>query len=212
VRSGLHHCRIGAEFVMLDRLSDRYFLLAQANARDFSAFLEGDADPGLLGRLAGKDIISIEESPPTPFGDASHLVKARTSLQHDCPPAPFSMLWAEVVWEQFLARRALRKQGFNRVLTELALRRAAVSLVPAHDGYEAVAQAFQQSARYISYVGQCLPRSLAMMRMLLRRNLPAQLVIGVSLPFQAHCWVQADSTLLSDRIDMIRSYHPILVL
>ncbi|RYM07421.1 lasso peptide biosynthesis B2 protein [Sphingobium cupriresistens] len=38
-------------------------------------------------------------------------------------------------------------------------------------------------------------------------------VLGVQLgPFSAHCWVQHEDRLVNDRVDMVRTFTPILVL
>lgn len=50
-----------------------------------------------------------------------------------------------------------------------------------------------------------------MKRMLARQGCHADLVIGVTLPFSAHCWVQLGSTVLTDSLDLVQAYKPILV-
>ena len=50
---------------------------------------------------------------------------------------------------------------------------------------------FDASSWLLPQRGQCLPRSIAFLKVLLAAGLSAKLVIGVSAsPFSAHCWVQ----------------------
>lgn len=38
----------------------------------------------------------------------------------------------------------------------------------------------------------------------------ARLLIGVTMPFSAHCWVQVGDTVLTDSLDLVLSFQPIL--
>jgi len=73
-----------------------------------------------------------------------------------------------------------------------------------------VAAAFHRVKRYLSETDQCLIRSVAMARLLARRRQRIHVIIGVTLPFAAHCWTQAGATVLSDDIDQVRAYTPLL--
>jgi hypothetical protein len=59
----------------------------------------------------------------------------------------------------------------------------------------------------------CLPWSMAMTSFLSWKGIPADLVIGVkSKPFGAHAWVQYQDTVLSDALDHVTPYTPILAI
>ncbi len=48
-----------------------------------------------------------------------------------------------------------------------------------------------------------------MKRLLAQRGCDARLVFGVTMPFSAHCWVQAEDVVLTDTLDIVRRYQPI---
>jgi hypothetical protein len=59
---------------------------------------------------------------------------------------------------------------------------------------------------------QCLPRSLVLHRHLSVRSHHPSLCIGVRLrPFAAHAWVQVGAYVVCDRLDVVRTFTPILI-
>lgn len=72
-----------------------------------------------------------------------------------------------------------------------------------------LAGAFERAKRYVSGADQCLPRGIAMKRMMARQGHTVSLVFGVTMPFAAHSWVQADDLVLTDPLDVILHYQPI---
>ena len=50
-----------------------------------------------------------------------------------------------------------------------------------------------------------------MRRVLAGKGCKVRLIIGVTLPFAAHCWVQLGSTVLTDPLDVVAPYKPILI-
>ncbi|WP_434213483.1 lasso peptide biosynthesis B2 protein [[Pseudomonas] boreopolis] len=52
--------------------------------------------------------------------------------------------------------------------------------------------------------------SLSLLRFLSRRELPANIVFGVTLaPFAAHCWVQAGDIVLNETLSDANAHTPI---
>jgi hypothetical protein len=48
---------------------------------------------------------------------------------------------------------------------------------------------------------------------MIAKGIRPDVVLGVQLgPFSAHCWVQHEDRLVNDRVDMVRTFTPILVL
>ena len=45
---------------------------------------------------------------------------------------------------------------------------------------------------------------------MLLNGLGSDLVIGVMLPFSAHCWIQVGAAVLSDPLDLVVNYQPLL--
>src|SRR3546814_10650482 len=78
------------------------------------------------------------------------------------------------------------------------------------DRGQSTAAAFVRAWRYRNATDQCLVRSIAMRAMLARRGLGSDLVIGVMLPFSAHCWIQVGAAVLSDPLDLVVNYQPLL--
>ncbi len=50
-----------------------------------------------------------------------------------------------------------------------------------------------------------------MKQVLASQGCHANLVIGVALPFSAHAWVQSGDTILTDALELVEPYTPILV-
>lgn len=112
------------------------------------------------------------------------------------------------------ARAALRWRGLDHCLRnfENAKNRSEGSDV-GERGVGALAVAFEHATLITSSHERCLPSSIALAHRLCRRGLKPDLVIGVKLgPFAAHCWVQLDDMLVSDRMETIRAFTPILAL
>ena len=59
--------------------------------------------------------------------------------------------------------------------------------------------------------GRMSGRGIAIRRVLAGKGCDARLVIGVTLPFAAHCWVQLGSAVLTDPLDVVLPYTPILI-
>ena len=101
-------------------------------------------------------------------------------------------------------RRRLARRSLGALLAPTRLQTAEI------ESYKSLAAAFARGSRYRSATDQCLVRCLAMREMFARRGLGVDLVIGVMLPFAAHCWVQNGSVLLSDPLDSVQNFKPLL--
>ncbi|UZK67853.1 lasso peptide biosynthesis B2 protein [Sphingomonas sp. M1-B02] len=76
----------------------------------------------------------------------------------------------------------------------------------------AAARRFRSMRPYVPGVRRCLPRSLLLLSYLRVLGLDARLVIGVRLfPFDAHSWVQAGDVVLTDDLEQLSGYAPIVV-
>jgi hypothetical protein len=73
------------------------------------------------------------------------------------------------------------------------------------------AVALRQWAPWLPFQGECLYRSFLLRRVLRLRGCAALWVFGVQTwPFEAHCWLQIEDTVLDDAADRIAAYTPIL--
>lgn len=69
-----------------------------------------------------------------------------------------------------------------------------------------------RSRRLWSAEDRCLPRSIALARLLRQAGSDAKLVIGVMAnPFAAHAWVQDGDVAVNDTLDHVLLFAPILV-
>lgn len=201
-------CTIGTHSIFLDLSRDRYFLLSKDAEVRFRKFREGRADEADLAWLVSRRIICPAVHEPADSVPALPAPEF-SALDNDLPSARF-VCTARAALAQIAARRAIRRRPIARILSEFpTVSERHIPDERQHALY--VASAFQQARYLISGTDQCLPRGIAMKRILARQGCHADLVIGVTLPFSAHCWVQLGSTVLTDSLDLVQAYKPILV-
>jgi len=201
-------CTVGTRSIFLDLTRDRYFLLKQDAEVRFQKFRAGSADEADLAWLISKRIICPGTREPSDNLQALHAPEC-SALDRDLPSARF-VCTAQAAFAQIAASRAIRRLPIARILGEI--QPVSQRRIPdEHQHALHVASAFRQARYFISGIDQCLPRGIAMKRMLARQGCHADLVIGVALPFSAHCWVQLGSMVLTDPLDLVATYKPILV-
>ena len=206
LRSGLHCCRFDAEYVFFDLAADRYFLLSGVATNRFGNFVSGRASAADREHLLASDILA--EVSGRAMREGSDLPTVTTSLI-DAPiaDAPLGTTVASL-WAQRRVRRDLRLRSLADIVGTFCDERFSTS-----SGNDKVcgeiAAAFLRARRYAPAIDQCLTRGIAMKRMLMRRGCAVSLVFGVTMPFAAHCWVQAGETVLTDPLDIVLHYQPI---
>ena len=209
VRADLHFCCIRGAYIFLDLADERYFMLRGNAAASFDNCLNGTMTRHDIAVLTALNITTNASQPQKL--PAKPIRRAEDSVLDGTPEYCSPLLIARALLAQNAARRELDRRPLKQILVELinpASPPAACS-IPTRNG---LASAFQRTRRYRPALDQCLVRGLAMKRMLGRRNCEADLVIGVALPFAAHCWIQAGTTVLSDPIDTIRPFTPLLAI
>ncbi|WP_176342125.1 lasso peptide biosynthesis B2 protein [Sphingobium sp. GW456-12-10-14-TSB1] len=198
--------------IFLDARQGRYFLLRGEMARSFFAFASGHASPSQIETLAQHRLV---EPDAPPRKTESEAMPASASYIDGSLPRVSARLAGEAVLRQWSAKLTLRRRGFARVVRDLekaqALRKKRPHQVPGASE-AAIAAAFLQAQRFISAADQCLPRSLAMAAMLDSLGHTPTVVMGVQLPFAAHCWVQCENRVVSDPLERIADFKPILAL
>jgi hypothetical protein len=106
-------------------------------------------------------------------------------------------LATEIAIAYLRARRALRRRSFESALSSLRAR-AAPSSEPLGPGTLAAAQRLGRAVTRVLGVlpgdTRCLVRSLVLTQLLVKRGIPAKLVIGARTgpDFLAHAWVEYD--------------------
>ena len=198
-RSSLRYCVIGERIIFLDIAASRYFLLEGSAAGYFSDFLAGESRPEAVSWLTDQGLIERGEAVVPTF-----LPTVATSSLLEGPlPTPRITTVVEMLAAQALARRRVKREPMSTLF------------MPSPDGHSDIGKclpliaAFQRAARYSQAEDQCLANAVALRSMLARRSLGSTLVIGVRLPFAAHCWVQSGDYLLSDALDRVMNFEPI---
>lgn len=210
----LSYCDVGERLIFLDLHGDRYFCLAEDVERAFRASWAS----------AASDLVS-RDSCPLPHRTVFSALPAWPPALCRPPAVPAAGLWdgglpqagATAVMAALLVmtrvRASLAVWGLAGSLRRIEGRRCAVREKAAdRDQAARLAAPFAAASRFASMRDACLPHSLAIAERLVGAGQPAQLVFGVRLgPFAAHCWVQQGALVVNDRVDVVRSFTPILV-
>ncbi len=214
LRNGLSFCVTGQRAIFLDVAADRYFGLQPQWDLVFRRLVMGEAPGSDLGHLVASAILVEDEeidSPPQPVS----IPCASREVPLDPATGSMGQRFA-FIRAQISAIIRLRVREFGLVIAQIERRARCVEIDHAGRAdpeWTGWASAFAASSWLLPQRGQCLPRSIAFLKVLLAAGLSAKLVIGVSAsPFSAHCWVQADDMVLNDRLENIRPFEPILAI
>ncbi|HEV7312610.1 lasso peptide biosynthesis B2 protein [Sphingopyxis sp.] len=202
LRSHLSFCFIGSRAIFLDRAASRYFLLEDVGAEHMEAFVAGEASEGAISWLEDRGLIETGAASPAPFMAPSPIA----SLHDARLGTPRPWLLAEAMLAEMRSQRLLTRRSLGSLLDPSRH----VGLEADLDRCRPIAAAIERASRYRDATDQCLARGLAMRAMLARRGQRADLVIGVMLPFAAHCWIQSGTTVLSDPLDRVVNFTPLL--
>jgi Transglutaminase-like superfamily len=216
LRTGISFCDVSDRLLFLDVVADRYFCLGKSAEHAFRTMtrrheLNSQEMRALAGLLrSGILVETTGASVPSPFSPIGNPTASLLDLS--LPHADLGQV-AAALSALVATRLFLRFGRLQSVLHKLAAAKppstAMAPIVP--EAMQAVAVAFERTARMVRSHDQCLPRSVALARRLAALGLSADLIIGVRLrPFAAHSWVQAGTWLVNDRIDTVRTYTPIL--
>lgn len=107
------------------------------------------------------------------------------------------------------AAASLRVAGVSRTLKTLA--RAAPSPRIELGGARTAARAIARAARHAPYGGNCLSQSIALMWLLRRRGLAAELRFGARMReglLEAHAWVEHAGVVLNDAQTVAQRFSP----
>jgi hypothetical protein len=208
VSSDLHYCSKGEDFVFLSLRTDRYFLLRGPPSDRFRRFLAGSASAYDIDWLVCRRLIVPGGESSAGFA-AEPIAAPRSSILEGPLPNVGITALAVAIGAQRTARRDLSRRGLGDIIGELASAKGK-TLSPDIEINRTLAAAFQRARRYAPAIDQCLVRGVAMRRLFHRRRLEARLVIGVTMPFSAHCWVQVGDAILTDPLDLVLPFQPIL--
>lgn len=204
---------VDGEAVFMDARSDTYFCLDSAHL----AHLIGSAqhrhllepgDPRLETLGIANEPIELVRADVQP---------ARKSLVDSA--APTAPRLSDVIAIGLLLRDTrdrLRRQPIEECLSDI-LRNPQRSALNDRSGDDRAARSerFLRARKLVPVRSRdrCLLDSLALLRWLGNSVRGAALVFGVKLnPFAAHCWVQADELVLSDRLETVAAFTPVRIL
>lgn len=211
LRDGLSYCLVKGSPIFLDAKADRYFMVQPGFAQAFPAGPghESHFDPDAHHALLTAGIIKANQ-----MGDISPCAVLPLSgdIEADSRHSTNVALTLELVARQTLAAWQVKHLGFNCVLQSLRRKRSALPPGAASIYPNALAGSLRQAHRWRDSHDNCLARGIAVFETLMSRRVACNLVIGVQLPFAAHCWVQKDSILLTDRLDRVADFTPILMI
>jgi hypothetical protein len=109
----------------------------------------------------------------------------------------------------FVARAAVRVLPFGRLMHWVTGMGSTSVRTPAD--CRGQVRRYRQARRYGPPDRPCLPEAVAGVLFLAWKGHRADLVIGVTgKPFSAHCWVQLGTLVLSEPLDAVRRFTPIL--
>lgn len=205
----LSFCVVEDTAVFLDLAGDRYFRLPHSCNAAFVAGLVNGVALAATMQAVGLDEFSVQ----APVRATSDTLSPREPLDTRASLAT-PWLTFRALCEQRIAERRLAGRGLYNVLADLkhALCRPDIT-APFDEAAAAIVKAFERAALFRSAVDRCLPRSIALARLLARSGYQCQVVLAVKLrPFAAHAWVQAGPLVLNESVEEAARYTPILIL
>ncbi len=118
----------------------------------------------------------------------------------------------EFMMEATRSALLLRWRTLAKNVARVTRRRKSAVVSSAAGGHEPLVRRFASYRSRFGRTDACLFNSLALLDFLALHGLYPKLVFGVSMrPFQAHCWVQHDCTVLGDTLERVSQFTPIIV-
>lgn len=212
----LSYCQVGSRLVFLDVSRDRYFRLGGELETAFLAYLSGGTpDETCVQQLIQRGVLAeelgsaIERQPLPPLPSESAMEMAGMATRTG--PAELIEVFLLVVHTR-IRLRMTRLEG----ILDVYVRHDEGGCIPAGESIESrdrlllASAAFHRARLFVPVKMRCLVDSIALTRFLRRRRFRTALVFGVALdPFSAHCWVQADNTVLNDTVGNVRCHTAI---
>jgi hypothetical protein len=209
---GVFACIADGRLVILNIRADRYLMLPPETEasllRLIARFPATAGDEGVCERLCIGGLILRRA--PRPGLTLCQAIEPDRSLLDDGWSSGTAIGVTRAALSAVAAAASLRIIGLERTLNRLRAVRP-----PRDDSAErtlSLAGAFGELRLAVRALDRCLPLSVALASAARRHHSEARLVLGVQChPFGAHAWVQMGSTVLNDRLDMVRSFTPIAV-
>jgi hypothetical protein len=228
-REHAYTCVAGGHLVFLDVQRDKYLCLDLETTATLLPYLRGRSlifrDPLVfecatgagvartLAELEQRNLLALQPLDQAAPGVEQVAVPTRSicgatgDKQHRTAAGACEVLLAVTRSAVMLRWRTLAK-----TVSHVTQRRRSAAVSRADVGHESLLQRFASSRSRFGRTDACLPNSLALLDFLAIHGLYPKLVFGVSMrPFQAHCWVQHEGTILGDTLERVSQFTPIMV-
>jgi hypothetical protein len=210
---GIGLARFADFVIVLDVPCDRYTRFAGSAARTLAAIADGQtlgSDVDGVAALKRAGLVTAEPQPSSCFLDPQCIPQVTSSvLEGGETPREVSLHDLGIVFTCTQSRLDLRRKSLAQALRQVpapALRRTTGDIGK-------LARDFDAGRRLAPFAPRCLPDALAFTRYARRRGHDVRLVFGVKChPFEAHCWTQLGSVVLTDPLERIVRFQPILAL
>jgi hypothetical protein len=211
--SHLFVCTVDGGHVFLDLAGDRYFRLPPAEEATFAALAEGrteEISPPRLDPLLRAGVV-VHSPGGKPIAATAHPHPDASLAEGAGPPLPGRLMdVAEVAALVLAARRTVKRKALPKAFS--SFRNDHAGRARRGRDRDRLVGRFASARRFVPVGPNCLYDSLALRRFLCRRDVAADLVIGVKLhPFGAHCWLQDGTTVLNDALGGALGFKPVLV-
>jgi hypothetical protein len=215
LRPGLVYAACVDDIILLDLKQDRYFALPRALRSAFLAIIGGHngddlAHPSLSSLFHSSN---PEMKPPLSHTEPEVMDCAREILARPTQ-SPSLLQLAGAFGFRAMAAVWLRHASLEHIVARLERRKRSLLPQPIHlDDAARIARAFECITPLFAIEDRCMAISIGLMMAMLRRQVPATMVIGVrTAPFSAHCWVEVDGHLVNEAPEMAQRFTPILVI
>ncbi|MFN3457730.1 MAG: lasso peptide biosynthesis B2 protein [Novosphingobium sp.] len=210
---GIGLARFADFVIILDVPCDRYTRFGGNAAVTLAAIAEGQTlgpDVEGVAALERAGIVTAEPQQSSCFLNPRDIPQARSSVLEG-GERPREVSWHDlgIVFACAKSRLDLRRKSLAQVLRRVpapAPRRRTGDI-------GGLARSFDAGRRLAPFAPCCLPDALAFTRYARRQGHDARLVFGVKChPFEAHCWAQLGGVVLTDPLERIGRFQPILAL
>lgn len=209
--SNLSFCLLAGDPYFLDVRRNRYFRLDGVLRAAFLSLVENASDADAKADpLLEQGIIEWTQG-ASRISPASVDIPAHSLMEEaEVAKGGGVGLIFEAAWLLSKARLERRRVPFAMMVEHHRKRLRRLKEGGASENVFPLARRFVAARRAIPAAPECLPDSMALLEFLNRREMRAQMVIGVRRdPFAAHCWVQAAGVLLNERVDVACGFTPI---
>lgn len=216
--AGVGICDYGDRIVVLDINRDRYLELKPELAGAARRCIEGfELNPTQTRALTSTGLFTVPMKAVDRDGNNRSLPQ-RAIVGFD-QPLVFGIRFVAayavaLVWLAFFHWSVKRRSLAHLLRIANARARNAPSEPNAClPGLTLCLSAFSRASLLFPRVSRCLPDALALQRLVTRHARCAKIVFGVQIePFQAHCWVQLEETVLAQGLEVVAGFRPILAL